>query len=73
MHENEHTAPCSIPENLMLARLAQSEQMREFFIRMWLENPALAEQGGARVRALLSPLAAGSTPPGTMNEQRIAP
>jgi hypothetical protein len=38
----------------MLARLAQSEQMREFFIQMWLQNPALAKQGGARVARLLA-------------------
>ena len=40
----------------MLARLAQSEQMREFFIEMWKQNPALAKQGGESVRRLLSPL-----------------
>jgi hypothetical protein len=31
--------PVTIPQDLMLARLAQSEQMREFFIQMWLRNP----------------------------------
>lgn len=41
----------------MLSRLAQSEQMREFFIQMWLQNPALARQGGSKVQNLLSPLA----------------
>ena len=46
----------SIPEELMLSRLAQSEQMREFFIQMWLQNPQLARQGGARVASLLSAL-----------------
>ncbi|MDZ4201706.1 MAG: type II secretion system protein [Gallionella sp.] len=40
----------------MLERLAQSEQMREFFIQMWQQNPLLAKQGGARVASLLSPL-----------------
>lgn len=45
-----------IPQELMLSRLAQSEQMREFFIQMWLQNPALAKQGGRRVCELLSPL-----------------
>lgn len=45
-----------IPERLMLARLAQSEQMREFFIQMWLQNPALAKQGGSTVKNLLSPV-----------------
>jgi hypothetical protein len=45
-----------IPEELMLKRIAQSEQMREFFIQMWLQNPALAKQGGEEVQRLLSPL-----------------
>jgi hypothetical protein len=46
--------PVTIPQDLMLARLAQSEQMREFFIQMWLRNPVLAKQGGARVARLLA-------------------
>jgi hypothetical protein len=45
-----------IPEALMVARLAQSEQMREFFIQIWKQNPALARQGGTRVQNLMSPL-----------------
>ena len=45
-----------IPQSLVLQRLAQFEQMREFFIQMWLQNPALATQAGARVQSLLSPL-----------------
>lgn len=55
----------TIPQDLMLARLAQSEQMREFFIQMWLQNPALAEQAGPRVRELLTalPEPARSIPP----------
>lgn len=48
-------APVTIPQELMLARLEQSEQMREFFIQMWLQNPELAKQGGARVASLLAP------------------
>ena len=53
---------------LILSRLAQSEQMREFFIQMWLQNPVLARQAGARVLSLVSALetaldtAPGSTP-----------
>lgn len=43
-----------IPEYLILRRLAQSEQMREFFIQMWLQNPALAKQGGSKVQEILS-------------------
>ena len=46
----------TIPEHLMLSRLAQSEQMREFFIQMWIQNPMLARQGGSKVQNLLSPL-----------------
>ena len=45
-----------IPEHLMLSRLEQFEQMREFFIQMWLQNPMLARQGGSKVQNLLSPL-----------------
>lgn len=40
----------------MLGRLAQSEQMRYFFITMWRPNPSLAKQGGKEVQRLLSPL-----------------
>ena len=56
MPEATPVLPRVIPEGIMLARLEQSEQMREFFIQMWLQNPALAAQGGERVRALLRPL-----------------
>lgn len=50
----------TISEEVMLARLAQSEQMREFFIEMWKQNPALAKQGGAKVRNLLTQLERGN-------------
>jgi len=30
--------------------------MREFFIQMWLQNPALARQGVSKVQNLLAPL-----------------
>ena len=60
--------PVTIPQDLMLARLAQSEQMREFFIQMWLANPALARQGGARVRELLSVAPGSGVPPVTVEE-----
>jgi MSHA pilin protein MshD len=45
-----------IPEKTMLIRLAQSEQMREFFIQMWMQNPELAKQGGIRVQELMTGL-----------------
>jgi hypothetical protein len=56
MSEPDGRARQVIPQELMLSRLAQSDQMREFFIQMWLQNPALARQGGARVQSLLAPL-----------------
>lgn len=46
----------SIPEETMRARLAQSEQLREFFCQMWLQNPLLAKHLSPRIRNLLSPL-----------------
>lgn len=58
MPESPHPPRKIIPQELMLSRLAQSEQIREFFIQMWLQNPALAKQGGSRVQNILSPLAA---------------
>ena len=45
----------SIPEEVMLARLAQSEQMREFFIQMWLQNPLLGKRLGNKLEGILSP------------------
>jgi len=54
MSETASSLPLSIPQELMLARLEQSEQMREFFIQFWLANLALAKQAGARVAALLT-------------------
>ena len=60
MPESDSRTRPTIPEHLMLSRLAQSEQMREFFIQMWLQNPALAKQGGSKVQNLLSPLAGTS-------------
>ena len=57
MSESDGRTHLVIPQELMLSRLAQSEQMRELFIQMWLQNPVLARQGGARVQSLLAPLA----------------
>lgn len=50
----------AIPQETMLLRLEQSEDLRDFTIQMWLQNPLLARQGGARVRELLTPLEAPS-------------
>ena len=57
MPEAKTASSGEISEELLLARLAKSEQMREFFIQMWLQNPQLARQGGAKVQSLISPLA----------------
>ena len=56
MREYGQRARQIIPEETMLIRLAQSEQMREFFIQVWMQNPGLATQGGIKVRALMTSL-----------------
>lgn len=48
-----------ISEKTMLDHLAQSEQMREFFIQMWRQNPVLAKQAGAKVQNLMTQLDRG--------------
>ena len=48
-----------ISEKTMLDRLAQSEQVREFFIQMWRQNPVLAKQAGAKVQNLMTQLDRG--------------
>lgn len=58
MSETSHRTKATIPEEVVLARLAQSEQMREFFVQMWLQNPELARRAGSKVREMLSPVAA---------------
>ncbi len=42
----------------MLSRLAQSEQMREFFLQMWLQNPLLVKGAGVRIQDMLMPFCA---------------
>lgn len=61
MHKSEVRTHQIIPEQIMLARLAQSDEMREFFIQMWIQNPALAKQGGVRVKNLLTQMEAIAT------------
>jgi hypothetical protein len=51
---HEHTV--AISQEVMLLRLEQSEDLRDFTIQMWLQNPLLARQGGARVMELLIPI-----------------
>ena len=57
MPESRPASGAAIPQDAMLARLAQSEQMREFFIQMWLQNPRLIKQAGRKVQEMLTPLA----------------
>lgn len=57
---NERTS--FIPEELMRARIAQSEQLREFFIQMWLENPQMAAAAGRRIREIMAPAAVPLAP-----------
>lgn len=47
----------TIAPEIFLERLTRAQEMREFFIQMWLQNPQLAKQGGAKVKEILSPLA----------------
>jgi hypothetical protein len=52
----------AISQETMLLRLEQSEELRNFTIQMWMQNPLLARQGGARVMELLTPLEVPSAP-----------
>jgi MSHA pilin protein MshD len=63
MPETETRVRQIIPEKTMLDRLAQSEQMREFFIQMWRQNPVLAKQAGAKVQNLMTQLDRGDAKP----------
>lgn len=54
MRENDMTSKITLSHEVMLARLTQSDDMREFFIEMWKQNPALAKQGGGQVQSLMS-------------------
>lgn len=56
MREHDMTSKIVLPHEVMLGRLTQSDDMREFFIEMWKQNPALAKQGGGKVHSLMSPL-----------------
>ena len=43
-----------IPQEVMIAVLNRCDETREFMVQMWLQNPQLAKQGGAKVAQLLS-------------------
>lgn len=45
-----------IPQETLLLRLEQAEELREFAIQMWLQNPLLAQQAGDKVKELLAPV-----------------
>jgi hypothetical protein len=55
-------------ESLLLERLERSNEMREFFIQMWLQNPALARQGGAKVQEIIAPFES-PTPPDELHQR----
>jgi hypothetical protein len=58
MSEPDGLSRAVIAEPLMLSRLAQYEQMREFLVQMWLQNPVLAGHGGNKAKDLVvSPIA----------------
>ena len=61
------TDPSPVPGNMiahevMIAVLNRCDERREFMVQMWLQNPALARQGGAKVAALLAPLRTVQSP-----------
>lgn len=62
MSEPGNRSRSSIPEEILLCRLAQSEQMREFFVQMWLQNPQLARRAGRKVQDILSPVSTSNSP-----------
>lgn len=47
-----------IPESTMINRLRQAEQLQDFFLQMWRQNPSLSANAGERIRAMLTPAAA---------------
>ena len=51
-----HAVRTVISQESMLAVLNRCDETREFMVQMWLQNPDLAKQGGAKVAALLAPL-----------------
>jgi len=51
-----HAVRTVISQESMLAVLNRCDERREFMVQMWLQNPDLAKQGGAKVAALLAPL-----------------
>ena len=55
-------AKAVIPHEVMISVLNRCDERREFMIQMWLQNPELAVQGGAKVAALLNPLQTTRTP-----------
>ena len=46
--------PKVIPREVMIAVLNRCDETREFMVQMWMQNPQLAKQGGAKVAQLLS-------------------
>lgn len=57
MSEPDGLSRAAIPEGLMLTRLAQSAQQREYFIQARIQVSALVRQREIKVQNPLSPLA----------------
>lgn len=53
MFENKTSINKVIPLEVMVAVLNRCDETREFMVQMWLQNPHLARQGGAKVAQLL--------------------
>jgi hypothetical protein len=58
MAEQTLLSAAAIPYAVVHLRLRQSDEMREFSIRLLQNNPHLAAKSGARVLAMLAPLPA---------------
>ncbi len=48
-----------IPENITIARLEQFEQMREFMIQIWRDNPQLLALAGKRAQMIMTDASSG--------------
>ena len=46
--------PKAISLEVMIAVLNRCDETRELMVQMWMQNPQLAKQGGAKVAQLLS-------------------
>ena len=45
-----------ISEEKFLARLSQLDGVRQFFVQMWRENPALLQHGDPKLIEMMTPI-----------------